>query len=96
MYNNLKEILDKDKGAAVIDLKIFGQSSFGEMVNNPADNKIIENEKPFMSSNHVYSVIKLTDDYAYLQESNNPKYYIRITKEQFLNSLLNVATWQFD
>ena len=37
-----------------------------------------------------------TDDYVYLQESNEPTLYIKLSKEVFINRLNSVVTWRYE
>ena len=50
----------------------------------------------YINDSHAYSIVKLTDEYAYLQESNNPHLYIKLKKETFIERMQEVATWKYE
>ena len=97
LYKNLKNMLDNGNGAIVYTLRTLGyfKNNFGKYI------KDLETEEPtdkdvMVSSAHAYSVAKLTDEYAYLQESNNPTYYIKLPKNVFTDRMEEIATWRYD
>lgn len=94
IYPKLREMLFKDEGVAIVDLKGKLVDSKAIVVSNLENDTEIEQE-PCISSGHGYAVVKMTDDYVYLQESNNPQVYIKMPAKEFIDCGFRICTWRF-
>ena len=91
-YKNLEIMLDEGAGAAVCTLN-------GERMGNyitDLETETKTKKKVFSSNQHAYSIVKMTDDYVYMQESNEPTLFIKLGKYQFLRDLRDVSTWKYN
>ena len=96
LYENMKDMLDKGNGAAVYTMKTAGffNNNLGKYIKDMETEELTD-EDAFIDDSHAYSIVKLTDKYAYLQESNNPHLYIKLKKETFIKRMQEVATWKY-
>lgn len=97
LYDNLKDILDNGNGAIVCTVRDFlwDNPDWGKFIKD-LDSEEQTDINAFFSASHAYSVIKLTDKYAYLQESNHPNLFIKIEKAEFIRRMNQIATWRYD
>lgn len=90
-YNNMQEALNSGIGAFQVDFNDELPRNASCVDHNYQD---VE-QQPFLSTNHAYAVKRLTNDYAYLQESNNPGVYIKIPKDNFIRSVFRTGSYIF-
>ena len=90
-------MLDEGNGAAICSLSatLGGKVNLGNYITD-LETETDTGEKAFGSTEHAYSIVKITDDYVYLQESNNPTLYIKLEKQLFLYRMEDIATWRYD
>lgn len=96
LYKNLKTMLDEGNGAAICGLNcnLWGEVNLGNYITD-LETETDTGKKAFGSTGHAYSIVKMTDDYVYLQESNEPTLYIKLEKQIFLYRMDDVATWRY-
>lgn len=97
LYKNLKTMLDDGNGAAICGVRkiVFNYDNLGNYITD-LESETDTGEEVFDSDEHAYSIVKMTDDYVYLQESNKPVLYIKLPKKVFIDRLSSVATWRYD
>lgn len=97
LYDEMKTLMDEGKLAVVYTLETVGYFSndFGKYIKDIETGE--ESDMDVMvSGGHAYSVIKLTDDYAYLQESNHPDLYIKMSRSLFVKRMNEIGTWRYE
>lgn len=82
LYNNMQTLHNNGKAAFQIEFNVF--------CNKLKDATLVDHNykpvegKPFISEKHAYAIVKIEKDFIYLQESNHPDSYIKLTQKEFL------------
>ena len=97
LYDEMKTLMDEGKLAVVYSMETAGyfNNDFGKYIKDIETGEEAD-EDVMVSSGHAYSVVKLTDDWAYLQESNNPDLYIKMDRSRFVKRMNEISTWRYD
>jgi len=97
LYDEMKSLMDEGKLAVVYSMETAGYFSndFGKYIKDIETGEEAD-EDVLVSSGHAYSVVKLTDDYAYLQESNHPDLYIKMNRSLFVKRMSEIGTWRYE
>lgn len=96
LYDEMKDLMEQGKLAVVYSMETAGyfNNNFGKYIKDVETGELSDKDV-LVSSGHAYSVVKLTDDYAYLQESNNPGLYIKMSRSLFVKRMDEISTWRY-
>lgn len=94
IYDKLVNMFEKGDGAIIVNLKYLHNKPTNYTVDDiEKDN--LSAEQGMLSDGHAYSVVRMTPDSVYLQESNNPTKYIKFSKAEFIGYVKEIATWKY-
>lgn len=84
-YSNMQTELSNGRGAFVTGFDSDKLQNIKNATLVDHNYKPVSGE-PFISDRHTYAVKKVENDYIYLQESENPMTYIKLPKDEYLES----------
>ena len=93
MFDKLRDLIRKGEGACTVSF-VSGAKNNNYTIDDAQSNNVSE-KQALISSNHAYSVVNFVGDTVYLQESNTPSKYIKLSREDFFKLTSQIATWKF-
>lgn len=94
MYARLKQLHSDGRTAYSVTFKT-SSDWFESYAHESVDGPIKEGTYPFIVPGHAVSVVKMSDDFVWLNESNNPDVYIRVPKEVFQSKLRDISIMRY-
>ncbi len=94
-YNKLQDFVTQKQGALVVSLLDIITNVKAVTISDLDNDTPLQGEKPYLAPMHAYSVVKMTDEYVYLKESNFPNVYIKLSRSEFIEAGDALATWKF-
>jgi len=88
-YSDIREMIANGEGCATVSFKNNEDTDTNTYTQRKAE------DSNAIMTNHAYSIMKMTDDTVYLEESNNPGYTIKISKRDFIKNVFAITTNKF-